>query len=534
MSSSPPEGVYDAIIVGMGAAGSVFAHELTKAGWQVLALERGPRYPRHLKDFTENDMSMWRLLWDNSPYQVEGNGFHRTPDLGLGVGGGTLSWLAVSPRFFEGDLRFRSRHGRPVGSSVEDWPLSLAELEPCYDEAEAQMGVSGQRGPWESETRREFPNPPMGYYKSSLLLRDGMARLGIRSAPGPVAINSKPYQGRGPCLNCGYCRSGCRVDAKYQADQVLVAPALATGRLDLRTEALVTRVEMLRTGTRVDGVTWVELRTHREHRAFGKVVIVCNNPIETPRLFLNSANAFHPHGLANAHDQVGRHFFCHSRTLGLGFTEQELETSVGHGMGNLMSLDFHESGPEQPGSGGFSLLSLNGTGASLLAAEPLRHYMGSGLKERMKQYNKALLLVSFGEGLPSPENRITVDRSKLDSHGQPIARVSYTLLENDLCVSRAAGRKLEEVLWASGAREVHVLTPALEAHPMGTMRMGANSRLSVTNPYGQVHGIDNLFIGGASLFVTGSCVPPTLTLHALALRTARHLVHQGGALLRRH
>jgi choline dehydrogenase-like flavoprotein len=59
---------------------------------------------------------------------------------------------------------------------------------------------------------------------------------------------------------------------------------------------------------------------------------------------------------------------------------------------------------------------------------------------------------------------------------------------------------------------------------MGTMRMGTDPRTSVTDPNGQVHGIDNLFVGGAALFVTGSSVNPTLTLHALALRTARHLV----------
>lgn len=524
MTPSQEARVYDAIIVGTGAAGSVFAYELTKAGWHVLALERGKHYAQHRKDFTENEMSMWRLVWDNAWYQVEGNGFHRTPNLGIGVGGGTLSWTAVSLRFSERDFLFRSRYGRPAGSSAEDWPLSLSELEPYYDEAEAQMGVSGQRGPWDPETRREYPNPPMGYYKSSLLLRDGMARLGIRSAPGPVAINSRPYQGRAQCLNCGYCRSGCRVDAKYQADQVLIAPALATGSLDLRTQALVTRLEMLHSGTHVDGVTWLDLRTHREHRALGKVVIVCNNPIEIPRLFLNSANAFHPEGVGNAHDQVGRHFFCQLGTLGMGITDQALDTSVGHNMGNLMSLDFRESGPEHPSPGGFSLLALNGAGASVLAVDPLRGYMGSELKERMKQYNKSLLLVSFSEGLPSPENRITVDSSRRDPYGQPVAGVSYTLLDNDLRVSSTSVEKTAEVLRASGAREVHVTTPAFEAHPMGTMRMGTDPRASVTNPFGQVHGIDNLFVGGAALFVTGSCVPPLLTLHALALRTARHLV----------
>ncbi|PTL82104.1 GMC oxidoreductase [Vitiosangium sp. GDMCC 1.1324] len=523
MNPQHEEKVYDAIIIGTGAAGSVFAYELTKAGWHVLALERGKHHTQHRKNFTENEMSMFPLIWDNSQYQVEGNGFQGTPNLGIGVGGGTLAWTAVSLRFFDRDFRFRSRYGRPAGSSVEDWPLNLAELECDYDEAEAQMGVSGQRTPWDPKNRREYPNPPQARYVTSVRLRKGMERLGIRSAPGPVAINSRPHHERSQCLNCGFCRSGCRVDAKYQADQVLVAPALETGRLELVTEALVTRIEMTRNGKRVDGVSWMDLRTHGKHQARAKVVIVCNNPIELPRLFLNSANAFHPKGLGNQHDQVGRHFFCHQGTIGLGITDEVVDTSTGHNMGNLMSLDFCESTPELPYQGGFSLLSLNGAGAGVMAVDPLRGLMGTELKERMKQYNKSLLLVSFCEGLPSPENRITVDPSKLDSFGQPVAKVSYTLQDNDLRIVDAATRKMDEVLRASGAREVHVTTPSFEAHPMGTMRMGNDPQTSVTDSYGQVHGIGNLFVGGAALFVTGSSLNPTLTLHALALRTARHL-----------
>jgi choline dehydrogenase-like flavoprotein len=364
----------------------------------------------------------------------------------------------------------------------------------------------------------------MDYYRTSRLLRSGMEKLGMRSAPCPVAINSRPYQGRSQCLHCGYCRSGCRVDAKYQADRVLVASALETGRLELVTDALVKRIDMSDSAARVDGVTYLDLRTWREVQVHARVVIVCNNPIEIPRLFLNSANEFHPRGLGNQYDQVGRHFFCHLGTIGLGLTDQEVETSIGHNMGNIMSLDYCEDDPKQPYRGGFSLMSLNGAGAGVMAVDPLRRFMGAELKERMKQYNQSLLLVSFSEGLPSAENRITVDKTKLDAYGLPVAQVNYTLVDNDLKVFNAAIEKTEEVLRAAGSREVHVTTPAFEAHPMGTMRMGTDPRQSATDPYGRVHGMDNLFIGGAATFVTGSSVNPTLTLHALALRTAEHLV----------
>lgn len=514
---------YDAVIIGAGAAGSVFAYELTRAGWHVLALERGQHYREHRQAFTESELGMWPLLWDNSLYEVEGDGFHRTPNLGQGVGGGTLAWTAVSLRLFERDLRFRSHYGRPAGSSVEDWPLSLQELEPWYERAELQMGVSGAPTPWDEPGRRPLPNPPLCRYPSSELLSAGMERLGLRSAPCPVAINSQPYQGRSGCLHCGFCRSGCRVDAKYQADRVLIAPALQTGRLELCTQVQVTRIDMSRHRRRVEGVTYVDTRTGRQHRARARTVIACNNPLEIPRLLLASAHGAHPQGLGNQHEQVGRHFFCHLGTIGMGITAREAGTSAGHNMGNLMSLDCAESRPEQPYRGGFSLIALNGAGAGVMAVDPLRRFLGAELKQRMAAYNRSLLLVSFGEGLPSAENRITLDGSKRDGWGMPVARVHYTLLENDRRLFSAATEKMAQVLRASGAHEVQVTAPPFEAHPMGTMRMGNDPRTSATDVYGRVHGLDNLFVGGAALYPTGGCANPTLTLHALALRTADHL-----------
>lgn len=515
---------YDAIIIGAGAAGAVFAHELTRAGWQVLLLEMGKHHTQHSKDFIENEMAMWPMVWSNAHYDVEGNGFHRTPNLGYGVGGGTLVWTAVALRFFARDFRFRSRYGSPAGSSVEDWPLTLKSLEPYYARAERQMGVSGAKTPWDSKSRPDYPNPPLPQYKTSLRLRQAMNTLGIRSAPAPVAINSRPYQERSECLHCGYCRSGCRVDAKYQADKVLVAAALETGKLDLVTRAVVTSIDMAHSRHFVDGVTYVDADTLCKHRVRGRTVIVCNNPLEMPRLLLNSANEFHPNGLGNHFDQVGRNFFCHLGSIGMGITDEQLDTAIGHNMGNVMSLDFCKSGPDQDEKGGFMLVGLNGAGAGVAAVDPLRRFHGTELKQRMQRYNQSLLLLAFGEGLPAAGNRVTIDPSRRDEFGLPVAKVSYSLLENDMKVFDASVRKMRSILEAADAREIHITAPPFDAHPMGTMRMGKDPRKSATDRYCRVHGVSNLFVGGAAAFVTGSSVNPTLTLHALALRTAERLI----------
>ena len=140
-----------------------------------------------------NEASLFNLIWDNSNYDVQGDGFTGAPNLGRGVGGGTLAWAGGSFRLFGRDFKFKSHYGVPDGTSVEDWPIGLDDLEKYYEKAEKDMGVSGAITDWDNPNRKPPPNPPFGYYCSSTILADGMTRLGLKSAPGPVAINSRKF-----------------------------------------------------------------------------------------------------------------------------------------------------------------------------------------------------------------------------------------------------------------------------------------------------------------------------------------------------
>jgi choline dehydrogenase-like flavoprotein len=355
-----------------------------------------------------------------------------------------------------------------------------------------------------------------------------MSTLGIRSAPGHIATNSRPFGGREACVNCGFCRSGCRIDAKYQADRVLVAPALERGSLTLLANTAVTRIHTTRNGRRAEGVTYVNRLSGEQSSARARVVIACNNPLEIPRLLLNSASSAWPAGLGNRYDQVGRHFFCHLGIIGLGITKSELRSSTGHNMGNLMSLDYAVPRRAAPFVGGFSLLSLNGAGAGVLAVDALRDFYGLALKQRMRRYNESMFMVSFVEGQPSASNRITLADGPRDSLGLSRARIEYAFKASELELAAAAARKMRDVLTAASSEEVHVTPSPFEAHPMGSMRMGNDPRTSATDAIGRVHGLENVFVGGAALFVTGGAVNPTLTIHALALRTAEHVARELG------
>lgn len=517
---------YDVIIVGVGAAGAVFANRLSRAGLKVLGIEFGRYFQNHRNDFVENEASVLQLSWQNTGYIIEGDGFSGIPNLGANVGGGTLVWTAMAFRYFERDFQLKNLYRQPEGTSIENWPVGYQDLAPYYTIAEQDMGVSGTITPWDVPKRSNLPNPPHCYFETSKLLQSGMNKLGISSAPGPIATNSQVYQGREACVNCGFCRAGCRIDAKYQADRVMLPDAFASGNFELITESVVLRILTKAGGTKADGVVYLDKKNGQTYEAKAKVVIVCNNPMETVRLFLNSANADHPSGLANEYDQVGRYFYAHPTILGIGIMNFDTSFGIGLNMGNIISLDFTETQNANEYIGGYSLLSINGAGLGVIAVDPLEKLYGQELKNEMYSYNRSIGLISFCEGLPSAENRITVVPDVLDSFGSPVVKIRYFLTENDRLLTTKSVEKMGEIFAAAGADRSFIREEPFDSHPMGGMRMGNDPKTSVTNSWGRIHSIDNLFVCGASLFPTGSSLGPTLTIHALALRTSDYIIKE--------
>lgn len=513
---------YDVLIVGAGVAGSVFAHELAGLGLRILILEKGRHYTDHRSQFVESEPAMWERTWPNQQYEVAGNAFTGAPNFGHGVGGGSLVWTNVCLRFHRHDFRMRTEYGAVGGADVEDWPIALDDLAPYYSRAEDQLGVAAGQLPWDDQRQTPYPFPAHAPYRSSVALQGGMQRLGLRSAAGPVAVASRTAGGRNACLHCGFCRSSCRIDAKFQADQALLRPLLDRGEIELRAEVEVVRITQGANPLLASGVEYVDLKSGERHRVRCRLLLVCNNPIETPRLFLNSATRFHPRGLGNNNGLVGRYLFGHVGVVGAGRTSNCLNSSIGYNMGNVVTLDYSRPRAGEA-IGGIVIASLQGAGAGVLAVDPYRQLWGRTLKDAMRGYNRNLYAVAFGEGLPVHGNRVTLSSALTDRHGAAQARIEYRWHANDLAVDGRARQALTAVLTAAGAESIQLNPQPFEAHLGGTMRMGQNPWRSVTDPWGRVHGLSNVYVGGASQFVTGSSSNPTLTLHALALRTAAHL-----------
>ncbi|MED1784989.1 GMC family oxidoreductase [Brevibacillus fortis] len=506
----------DVCIVGAGAAGGVLAYELAKAGLRVVVLEAGPFWdPQH--DFASDELSMRRLAWQETRL-VAGNdplrlGYNNS---GRGIGGGTVHFTGVFLRFHESDFKTKSVDG--VG---EDWPITYQDLAPYYDKIEREIAVSGPNHfPWGS-FQGPYPYPVREPISANAqLFREGCEKLGIESVVAPLAILSAPFDGRPPCINRGFCNQGCMPNAKYSGLIHHIPKAIAEGA-EVLSDCMVT--EILMAGDRVSGV----LFNHNglTHRQMARVVILAGFVVETPRLLLSSANAQFPEGLANSSGWVGKAIMPHSSHDVYGRLPEEVRLYKGTPV-LALTQHFYETDRERGFARGYTLSAHGARPVGMAAAisaerEDGSYLWGKQLRETMLDYNRYARVTLVGEVLPHPDNRVTLSGEK-DEYGMPIPTVTFSYQENDKQLYKHAIEQMNRIIEAMGGQPEHVVSDT--AHLMGGCRMGNDRETSVVNEYGQSHDIPNLFIAGASTFVTSSGSNPTNTVMALAARTADKII----------
>ena len=221
----------NAVIVGSGAGGGVVAKELAEAGLSVVLLERGKWFTSFddRKDDLRNqrtcvlgtsfgpDERNPRVYADESGQEhvIQSNHWAYSNNAAC-VGGGTLSYGAMAWRFMEDDFRLRSKYGSVAGSTLDDWPITYWDLEPYYEKAEWEIGVSGDdsNNIFRAPRRRSLPMPPLPN-RDFQILEPAAKRLGLHPFPIPMLRNSIPYNGRGACIRCRWCVGyACEVSAK--------------------------------------------------------------------------------------------------------------------------------------------------------------------------------------------------------------------------------------------------------------------------------------------------------------------------------
>jgi choline dehydrogenase-like flavoprotein len=537
---------YDAIVIGAGAGGGVVAHVLAAAGKDVLLLERGRALTSAEVGFDHLRNHRLSLYGHNTGPDLDGhprvvvaeNGDesvalpheYRYQNNAMCVGGGTLVYGAQAWRFLPQDFRMASTYGVPSGSSLADWPIEYGDLEPYYERAEWELGVAGDSSASAAPRRREYPLPPVSSTLSSQVLSRAASHLGWKTTAAPLLINTAPYGGRPACTGCGTCVGfACHNDSKSGTHNTVIPRALASGRCQLVTRALVSRI--LVTGRRrVGGVQYflendagVALR-----QATAKTVVVCAGAIETARLLLNSAASSHAAGLGNEHDQVGRHLQGHVYVGAYGLMKGVVYDGVGPGVSIATSQFAHDNA----GIVGGGMLANDFVKLPIVfyrsALPPDLPRWGATCKRYVRHaFRRTLFVQGPTQETPNPESRVSVDDKRRDRFGLPVARLSGAVHPETLRSAEFLRQRALEWITAADPERVWSHRPGggLSAgqHQAGTCRMGRDPRTSVTDAFGRVHCLDNLFIADGSLHVTNGGYNPVLTILALAYRTSEYV-----------
>ncbi len=541
---------FDAIVIGAGAAGGIVAAQLSEGGKRVLLLERGRSLDYDPAGIDHVRNHRLALYGHNTGPALDGHPRVFVPAQGdsmvvpphhwaynnnaMVVGGGTRVYGAQAWRFHEKDFRMASTYGVPAGSSLADWPLDYAELEPWYDRAEHEIGVAGEGAANRhgSPRRRDYPMPPGPLNASGRTLAAGAERLGWNAFRPPLLINSVPYGGRAACGGCNACVGfPCPTDAKNGSHNTVIPRALATGRCTLVTGAQVERILTDARGRATGVAYWLDrgpgAPPERVEAAAGLVVSSCG-AIESARLLLNSATDREPRGLGNNADQVGRHLQGHYYPGATGRFAGRVDDGVGPGV-TIATCRFNHGNPGVIGgamlANEFVVLPVIFWRNSLPAR--VRRWGAENKAYMRENYLRTLMVQGPVQEIPSPDARVGVDPAVRDRYGIPVARLSGTTHPETVRTAAFMRERAIEWLTASGAVEVWSGTPSLHLsagqHQAGTCRMGDDPATSVTDRWGKVHGHDNLYVVDGSLHVTNGGFNPVLTIMALAFRSGAHL-----------
>src|SRR6202166_685533 len=552
----------DVVIVGMGAAGAVLAAELCQAGMQVPGLDRGPRLttadfkPRdELRFFQRQDL---RPNPKRQPVTWRPNARARANPLrslsyGNQAGGGTVHYGAVSWRFHEDDFRARSRtierYGAaaiPADSSLTDWPLSYQDLEPFYDRAEYEIGVSGKArnllgqkitggNVFEAPRRREYPLPPLATDQSGVLFDEAARKLGYHPFAPPHAIISQPYRGRQACTYCGFCQGfRCHVGAKSSTLVTLLPLADATGNFKLITGAMCRRVNSDDSG-RATGVSYYG-PDGSDNTVEAELVVLAPFIYDNTRLLLLSKTEKFPNGLANTSGQVGKHIMAHiGAKVYAAFDSRYVNNYMGPNAQKHSLDDFNADNHDHGGLGFIrgsqvAIATANMEGGPIGTAMGMEPPAGTprwGAAYRnffAKYFARHTVIISETENLPYADQTIDLDPDVRDAWGLPAPRITYDWRRlNERKGVAFIQDKLEELGHAMGATHVWrapLSQGAPRRHPQGGRRMGSDPKTSVVNRYSQSGDVPNLFIVGSSTHPSMSGFNPTLTIQALAYMSA--------------
>lgn len=575
---------YDAIVVGSGAGGGMAALILALNGMKVLMIEAGRNYEPQTETPMFNTPEMAPLRGDKTPdrffgyYDATAGGGWQVPGepytnkegtegafwwwRSRMLGGRTNHWGRISLRFGPHDFRCASRDGLGV-----DWPMSYEDISPWYDRVEKLIGVYGENSGIENApdsppgVLQPAPKPRIG----ELMAKKAGKKKGVPIVAARRAVLSQPMQGerlakelfpnnpkaqeimaldmslRAPCFWATDCIRGCSIRANFQSTTVLIPPALATGNLDIITDAMVREVIIGPDG-KATGVHYIDKTTRRDVVAKARVVILAASTCETSRILLNSKTNDKA-GLANSSGQVGKNLMDSVGT-NLGSHIPALESlpplnEDGAGGIHVYSPWWLVSQHSKLGfargyhiemGGGRRMPSVGSLG--LLDSKSPGTY-GTKLKEDARRYYGATFGFSGrGEMIPNKDCYAELDPTVVDQWGIPVLRFHWKWSDHEIKQAEHMQQTFAELIEEMGGKASPksgrdaIQRPGEIIHEVGTARMGAKASESVTNQFCQTWDVKNLFLMDGAVLPSNPDKNPTLTILALAWRSSEYLMDE--------
>ena len=544
MFLQPRAKVYSVIVVGSGASGGMAAWNLTRQGIDVLLLDAGEKFDRATfwTHVTPWDARVRRARGERPPpflldpeeqpwLTPEGQDFELIRV--WGIGGKTNIWGRVSLRYSDWDFRAGERDGWDI-----PWPIHYADLAPYYDKVDQLIGVCGGDDDYDSlPGSKHFLPPPRMRCAEVALSRAGqqlqMPFVRIRRAVKTVAHNGFPA-----CHHCGQCGRGCDTASFFCSADHLLPDALKTGKLEIRSNAVVARVLVDENGL-AKGVQYFDRRTGAEREVLGKVVVMGASCVDTTRILLNSTSARHPNGIGNGSDVIGRYLCEQVRFHARGFMPALYGSATrdDRGIGGehaYMPRFNHRDGHRRDYLRGFGM-QLWATGCHEDGAGHVAGRMrgfGTAFKTNVRRHYPAWVeMHPYGEVLGYRDNRITVDRTKVDRYGVPLLHIDYRIRDNERAMLQHMCDTVEALAKTAGIELVDYIRGATDRngsaiHEHGTCRMGEDPRQSALNKFNQMHEVKNVFVVDGSAFTTASEKNPTITILSLAWRATDYLADE--------
>jgi choline dehydrogenase-like flavoprotein len=548
----------DVCIIGSGAGAAPVAYELSRAGFDVIVLEKGPNLSE--EDFSKDEIAISRRsiytpkLWEEQhvieTYAADGT-IRRTTGAesewsfwnGSMVGGSSNLMSGFFHRMKPMDFKLLSTFGAVEGANIVDWPITYDEMEPWYDYVEKVVGVSGRITPHrfaEPRSSKDFPFAPTWEQPLSQWIDTACKGLGYESIPTPRAILPHNALHRHGCSYSNFCGSyGCATGAKSHAKAALLNQAVSTGKCHIIADAFVYRLK--HDALHVTQAHYYD-NAAKSHAISAHIFVVAAQAIETSRLLLNSKSQFFPNGLANNSNNLGKNLIFSGGGAGQGRLEtskllasQRKELFVRGAFVNRSLQQWYafESEGKRYKGGTIDFLYQH--------ANPIPRAMGAiyddqgnlqwgaALDRALKHAfleSRIVTFEVFNDWLPTDKNFVSVDEDVKDKLGVPVGALRLYGHDHDLFVGNYLAQKGEAVLKALGCEEVESTISSAPPPNLvaGGCRFGNDPKTSVLNKNCRAHELENLYVSDASFMPTGGSVPYTWSIYANAFRVAKAIM----------